>query len=114
MKRKYRLPEPSGEVEWLGHLKNSYGTMGCYRVGTNEIENPVEDVEYHAQALADSLKALDYENDQQAAHIDKLAALARDTYYGMTTEGLCGWDSLSDEFRDRWRDAIKVVLLHAG
>ena len=111
MKHKYRLPEPSGPVEWLGHLKNSYGTMGCYRVGTNEIENPKEDVEYYAQILADSISALEYENSTK---IDKLAALARDTYYGLTHEGLCGWESLSDEFRDRWREAIRVVLIHVG
>ena len=111
MKHKDRLPEPSGPVEWLGHLKNSYGTMVCYRVGTNEIENPKEDVEFYAQILADSISALEHENSTK---IDKLAALARDTYYGLTHEGLCGWESLSDEFRDRWREAIRVVLIHVG
>jgi hypothetical protein len=111
MKHKYRLPEPSGEVKFFDHLKNSYGTMGVYKVGNSEIENPKEDVEYHAQGLADSIAALEYENSTK---IDKLAALARDTYYGLNNEGLRGWDSLSDEFRDRWREAIRVVLIHVG
>lgn len=110
MARKYRLPEPSGDVIWLGHLKNSYGTMGCFQVGPSQVENPVEDVEYHAQALADSLAALDHQHKAN----DRLAALARNSYYGLNDEGLCGWDSLSEEYKDRWRQAIRIVLLHVG
>jgi hypothetical protein len=112
MGHKYRLPEPSGEVQWVGHLKNSYGTLGVYRVGGNdEVENPVEDVEYHAQALANALAALEFENTQR---IDHIAALARESYYGMVTGDVRDWHSLSDEFRDRWRQVVRLVNQHVS
>jgi len=112
MARKFQLPEPSGAVTWVGHLKNSYGTLGAYRVGGNdEVENPVEDVEYHAQALANALAALEYENTQQ---VDQISALARESYYGMVTGDMRGWDSLSDEYRDRWRHVVRLVMQHVS
>lgn len=111
MRHKFLLPEPSGDVQWMGHLKNSYGGMGCYRVGLNEVENPTEDVEFYSQLLADSLLALEFENTEK---VDRLASLARDTYYGLNEEGLKGWANLSEEFKDRWRAAIRVVLMHVG
>jgi hypothetical protein len=112
MARKYRLPEPSGAVEWVGHVKNSYGTLGVYRVGgDSEVENPVEDVEYFAQSLANALAALEFENTER---VDQIAALARESYYGMVTGDMRAWDSLSDEFRDRWRHVVRLVMQHVS
>lgn len=98
------LPEPSGEVVYHD-LQNSYGERGCYKVGTAEIENPVEDVKWAAQFLADALAALAFEN---ASKIDSLAAQARDTYYG--TSDKSGWDVVDDSYKDRWRAVIRAVL----
>lgn len=112
MARKYRLPEPSGAVEWVGHLKNSYGTLGVYRVGgDNEVENPVEDVEYFAQGLANALAALEFENTER---IDQIAALARDSYYGIPDGEARGWDALPEEFRNRWRHVVRLVMQHVS
>lgn len=108
---KYKLPEPSGQVEWFPNLKNSYGGLGCYRVGNSEIENPVEDVEYHSQMLADSLAALEHEN---TAKVDALAAVARDNYYNLDSSDYHAWDNLTNEYKDRWRSAVRAVLLNAG
>lgn len=99
------LPEPSGEVVYHD-LQNSYGERGCFKVGTAEIENPVEDVKWAAQFLADAMAALAFEN---ASKIDALAAMARDTYYG-TGDDLAGWDKVDESYKSRWRAVIRAVL----
>ena len=104
----YELPEPAGEVQWRGHLENSYGGLGCYQVGEDQIENPAEDIRYHAQQLSNALAAFEFET---TVKVDNLAALARATYYGESNDA-AGWDSLSTDYKDRWRRAIRQVLIH--
>lgn len=104
----YQLPDPSGEVEWRGHLENSYGGHGCYQLGDHQIENPAEDIRYYAQQLSNALAAFKFETTVKT---DYLAALARSTYYGEDHDA-AGWDGLSTMYKDRWRKAIRAVLLH--
>ena len=112
MGSKYRLPDPSGEVRWVDHLKNSYGTVGVYFVGDkDQVENPLEDVEYHAQALANALAALEYENTER---VDQIAELARASYYGIPDDEVRGWDVLPEEFRNRWRHVVRLVMQHVS
>ena len=106
---KYQLPEPSGEVEYIPHLTNSYGTKGCYRVGGDEIENPIEDVQYGAQYLANALAALAYED---RVRFDRLAHLARSAYYRIEPEDnwVTQWDDLGPDYQERWRNTVRAVL----
>lgn len=98
------LPEPSGDVTYHD-VQNSYGERGCFKIGTAEIENPVEDVKWAAQFLADALAALAFEN---ASKIDGLAAMARDTYY--STADKSAWDKVDESYKDRWRAVIRAIL----
>jgi hypothetical protein len=106
--QRYELPEPSGEVEWRGELENSYGGHGCYQIGDDQIENPAEDIRYYAQQLSNALAAFEFET---TVKVDNLAALARASYYGESVDA-SGWDGLSTAYKDRWRYAIRQVLLH--
>lgn len=99
------LPEPSGKPVYHD-LQNSYGERGCWKVGTAEIEKPAEDIKWAAQFLADALAALAAENEST---IDRVAALARDTYYG-TVGDLAGWDKVDESYKERWRAVVRAVL----
>ena len=105
---RYELPEPAGEVQYRGDLENSYGGLGCYQVGEDQIENPAEDIKYHAQQLSNALAAFEFET---TVKVDNLSARARATYYGESLEN-SNWDGLSTDYKDRWRRAIRQVLLH--
>lgn len=100
------LPEPSGNIVYKSELRNSYGEQGCYYVGKTEIEKPSEDVQHFAQMLADALAALDYETHHR---IDVLAAAARAAYYSLEGDEV-GWETLSENYKDRWRAVVRLIL----
>lgn len=112
MSRTYELPEPSGEVTHHD-VMNSYGTRGCFRIGTSECENPDEDVRWAAQYLADALAAQDYRNSTM---VDRVAMHARAAYHnidnGSESDPAALWGAMSDDYRDRWRAVVRAVLEH--
>lgn len=110
---KFKLPKPSGPVIHRTDLKNSYGKMSCYYVGETEIEDPAEDINFYAQILADAIAAREWENTNR---IDGLAAHARATYYDLAEDGgdvFVGWEKMSDDYKDRWRAVVRLILAHA-
>lgn len=108
--RTYELPDPSGEVTFHD-VKNSYGAHGCYRVGTSEIEDPIDDVKWAAQYLADCLAAQDYEN---STRIDVIANTARAAYHGdIELANEKTWDCMSEDYRNRWRAVARAVIDNA-
>jgi hypothetical protein len=108
----FPLPKSSGEITYDPDIRNSYGEKGCYYVGDSEIENPSEDIQYFAQMLSDAIAALEYQNVQ----IDEIAAKARFAYFSGAVDASdlnSDWDSLSEDYRERWRAVIRAVLSDA-
>jgi hypothetical protein len=106
----FNLPEPSGEITYTPGIQNSYGRYGCFYVGESEIEDPTEDVKYFAQMLADALAAAEYQN---TTHIDVIAAKARGAYYFSEEDPTSDWQSLGEDYRNRWRSVVRTVLENA-